>query len=122
MRIPTNADGSCRNETLAHRAHALRVEAGLAARGEVEKESERAVARWEATLRAGEVDEGVRREELKAVEKLEVLLKASTAALHRPRTKATLFINTSSKHGVAGDGMFCVFMALVERGTRSFLR
>ena len=43
------------------------------------------MARWEATLRAGEVDEGVRREELKAVEKLEVLLKASTCSTGRTK-------------------------------------
>lgn len=57
--------------------HARRVRAGLVARRGAEEESERAVARWEASLRAGEVDDGVRREELKAVEKLEVLLKVS---------------------------------------------
>eukprot|EP00752_Nemacystus_decipiens_P005261 g4773.t1 len=51
------------------------VQAGLAARVVAEEESERAVARWEAALRAAEVDDGVRKEELKAVEKLEVLLK-----------------------------------------------
>lgn len=89
--VPTSKDGQscrCRNETnhRTPRTRALRVEAGLAARTDVENESKRAVERWETTLRAGEVDEGVRREELKAVEKLEVLLKASTVR-HRLRTK-----------------------------------
>eukprot|EP00903_Cladosiphon_okamuranus_P009097 g8695.t1 len=51
------------------------VQAGLVAREVAEAESKQAVARWEATLRMGEVDDGVRKEELKAVEKLEVLLK-----------------------------------------------
>lgn len=37
------------------------------------------MARWEAALRAGEIDDGVRKEELKAVEKLEVLLKVRKA-------------------------------------------
>ncbi|CAN0396421.1 unnamed protein product, partial [Ectocarpus sp. 12 AP-2014] len=52
-----------------------RVEAGLEARKEAEERSERVVAEWQATLKAGEVDEEVRKQELKAVEKLEVLLK-----------------------------------------------
>ena len=52
---------------------------GLAARTVAEEESERVVARWEAALRAGEVDDGVRKKELKAVEKLEVLLKVRQA-------------------------------------------
>lgn len=57
--------------------HASSVQDGLAARASAEEESERAVARWEAALKAGEVEDGVRKEELKAVEKLEVLLKVS---------------------------------------------
>ncbi|CAM9476068.1 unnamed protein product [Ectocarpus sp. 13 AM-2016] len=52
-----------------------RVEAGLEARKGAEERSERVVAEWQATLKAGEVDEEVRKQELKAVEKLEVLLK-----------------------------------------------
>ena len=59
--------------------NARSVHAGLAARTTAEEESERAVARWEAALRAGEVDDRVRKEELKAVEKLEVLLKVGGA-------------------------------------------
>lgn len=53
------------------------MQAGLAARTVAEEESQRAVSRWEAALRAGEVDDRVRKEELKAVEKMEVLLKVS---------------------------------------------
>lgn len=56
-----------------------RVEVGLEARKGTEERSERAVAEWQATLKAGEVDEEVRKKELKAVEKLEVLLKVSSA-------------------------------------------
>ncbi|CAM9201641.1 unnamed protein product [Ectocarpus sp. 6 AP-2014] len=51
------------------------VEAGLEARKGAEERSERVVAEWQATLNAGEVDEEVRKQELKAMEKLEVLLK-----------------------------------------------
>ncbi|CAN0417323.1 unnamed protein product, partial [Ectocarpus sp. 8 AP-2014] len=51
------------------------VEAGLEARKGAEERSERVVAEWQATVKAGEVDEEVRKQELKAVEKLEVLLK-----------------------------------------------
>lgn len=61
--------------------NARSVQAGLVARRGAEEESGRAVARWEAALRAGKVDEGVRKEELKAVEKLEVLLKVSKRPL-----------------------------------------
>ncbi|CAN0419763.1 unnamed protein product, partial [Ectocarpus sp. 8 AP-2014] len=51
------------------------VEAGLEARKGAEERSGRVVAEWQTTLKAGEVDEEVRKQELKAVEKLEVLLK-----------------------------------------------
>ncbi|CAM9737005.1 unnamed protein product, partial [Scytosiphon promiscuus] len=53
--------------------------AGLEARERAEEEGQRAVARWQSTLRAGEVDAEVRKQELQAVEKLEVLLKARAA-------------------------------------------
>lgn len=61
------------------RTYVCRVEDGLEARKGAEERSERVVAEWQATLKAGEVDEEVRKQELKAVEKLEVLLKVSSA-------------------------------------------
>ena len=48
---------------------------GLERRPAAEAGGRQALARWEATLAAGEVSEGLRKEEREAVTKLEVLLK-----------------------------------------------
>lgn len=76
----------------------------MARRG-AEEESERAVARWEAALRVGEVDDRVRKEELKAVEKLEVLLKAS------------IIFAVLSERSAAGSGHGCVAKGATPRLT-----
>lgn len=87
--------------------HALiyvcRVEAGLEARKGAEERSERVVAEWQATLKAGEVDEEIRKQELKAVEKLEVLLKVSSA-----RERKMIPLNSSKRKNTAvARGWFC---------------
>ena len=52
-----------------------RVKVGLERRPAAEAAGREALARWETTLAAGEVSEGLRKEERAAVSKLEVLLK-----------------------------------------------
>lgn len=60
-----------------------RIKTGLEKRAEVEAEAREVVKGWEASLREAEGDEEQRLADRKAVEKLEVLLKASKLAQRR---------------------------------------
>lgn len=57
--------------------YACRVKIGFESRPGAEAEGRRALARWESVLKAEQMDEETCKIERKAVEKLEVLLKAS---------------------------------------------
>lgn len=57
--------------------YARRVKIGFESRPGAEAEGRRALARWESVLKAEDMDEEACKIERKAVEKLEVLLKAS---------------------------------------------
>ncbi|CAM9753506.1 unnamed protein product, partial [Ectocarpus fasciculatus] len=85
------------------------VEVGLEARKGAEERSERAMAKWQATLKAGEVDEEVRKKELKAVEKLEVLLKVYLQDEERKERRERVQLAEQGRCGTAsrregGDG------------------